>query len=284
MHELVGKVAVVTGGGDGIGKAMALAFAAEGMHVVLADINDAAMQAVAARIAERNVEAVCVRADVTEPKSVAALADAVYERFGAVHVLCNNAGIIGTLATRICDLDLAAWNWTLDVNVRGVIHGIHYFARRMLAAGTEAHIVNTASMAGLISHAGGGAYCASKHAVVSISRTLRAELAPAGIGVSVLCPSFVDTGLVRNTLNAASGRAGLPADRKAAGIDGEAMARLQTSLGQGMDPARIAAMVVDSVRENRFYIVTHPGSLEQIESSVYAELRANYASLQARFK
>jgi NAD(P)-dependent dehydrogenase (short-subunit alcohol dehydrogenase family) len=284
MRELAGKVAVITGGGDGIGKAMALAFAAEGMCVVLADIDVAAMQAVAVRIAERGGQALCVRTDVVDPASVAALADTVQAQLGGVHVLCNNAGIVGSLSTPIRDLDLGAWNWTLDVNLRGVIHVIHAFLGRMLAAGQEAHIVNTASMAGLVGTAGGGAYCASKHAVVSISRTLRLEAAAAGIGVSVLCPGYVDTGLVRNTVQAAAARAGLPADARAAGIDPGVMASLGKALDAGMDPARVAAMVVDSVRANRFYILTHPGSLERIEELVVAPLRADYADLHARFR
>ena len=171
----------------------------------------------------------------------------------------------------------------LDINTKGVIYGIHYFLGRMLDSGAPGHIVNTASMAGLSSGLGGGAYTASKHAVVAISRTLRAETDGTNIGVSVLCPSFVQTNLVHNTEALIEGRNDMPANRRAAGVDGAAMQRLQKLIETGIDPHLVADMVVDSVEANRFYIVTHPGSVEALDAGVWAQIRADHADLQQRF-
>ena len=283
MQDLAGKVAVITGAGDGMGRTMALAFAARGMRIVAADIDEARLARVAAEIAACGVEVLTQRTDVAERDQVRALADAAYVRFGVVNLLVNNAGVVGSLSTPVRALDLRAWDWVLDINTKGVIYGVHYFLARMLDGGAPGHIVNTASMAGLSSGLGGGAYTASKHAVVAISRTLKAETAGTNVGISVLCPSFVQTNLVRNTEGLIEGRNDMPADRRAAGIDGGAMQRLQALIESGIDPRLVADMVVDSVEADRFYIITHPGSVDALETNTWAQIRADHADLQQRF-
>ena len=197
MFDLAGRTAVITGAASGIGRAMARRFSREGMTVVAADVDTAALDKLVADSGFGSpVRA--VPTDVSEPSSVDALADLVYREFGEVGILCNNAGV-GPMGT-IWEVGVAEWEWVLGVNLWGVINGIRSFVPRMLESGREGHVVNTASMAGLI--AGRemtpwrlGAYAASKHAVVAISHTLYAELRTAGapIGVSLLCPAAVNT-------------------------------------------------------------------------------------------
>src|SRR5713226_3989798 len=191
MDSLNGRVAVVTGGASGIGKALAEAFAGEGAKVVVADLDEAGMAGVVAGIRGRGGEALAVRADVTDLASVQALAERAFGAFGRVHVLCNNAGVAlwGGLETATP----RDWQWVLGVNLWGVIHGLEAFLPRMIAQKEPGHIVNTASMAGLVATRGLGIYNTSKYAVVGLSETLAKDLAPHGIGVSVLCPMGVAT-------------------------------------------------------------------------------------------
>lgn len=282
MESLKDSVAVVTGAGDGIGRAMSLAFAAEGANLVLADIDRQRLEQVEAETRQFGVEVLTTLTDVSDADAVQAMADATYERFGRSNVLCNNAGVVSSLATPIVDLAPDAWDWVLDVNVKGVVHGLRAFLERMLASGEPGHIVNTASMAGLAIGAGGGAYGASKHAVVAISRTLRQELAGSNVGVSVLCPGFVATGLVANTQTLAQGREDRPESERAAGVDPAAMERLGQLLDGGMKPDRVAEMVLDSIRRGRFYILTHPGSGEQLKAQL-EEILADERDLRERF-
>ncbi|MGH7803662.1 MAG: SDR family NAD(P)-dependent oxidoreductase, partial [Candidatus Binatia bacterium] len=193
MDEFRGRVAVVTGGGSGLGAEMARAFAREGAKIVLADLDSAAMDDVAGQIRAAGGEAIGVRADVTRRPDVEALARQAFDRFGAVHIVCNNAGVgvFGPLATAT-DRD---WQWVMNVNFWGVVHGIEAFVPKMIEQKQGGHIVNTASMAGLTGMPGLGVYCASKFAVVGLSESLQRELKPAGIGVSVLCPMIVRTNI-----------------------------------------------------------------------------------------
>jgi NAD(P)-dependent dehydrogenase (short-subunit alcohol dehydrogenase family) len=250
VRELNGKVALVTGGASGIGRAMATQFAADGMQVVIADVEDAALQHTAAELG-----VVGVRTDVGDASSVEALADQVCDRFGTVHVLCNNAGVGG--GGQIADLTLADWKWVLDVNLWGVIHGLHSFLPRLLANPDGGHVVNTASMAGLFASAGMGPYNATKFAVVAISETLSKELQAAGssVGVSVLCPGFVRTNIFDSQRNRPD------ALRNATRAVGDARARndvLKQFLETAMDPAEVAVHVRDAIVEDRFWITTHP--------------------------
>jgi NAD(P)-dependent dehydrogenase (short-subunit alcohol dehydrogenase family) len=220
------------------------------MQVVIADVEDAALEATAAELG-----VVGVRTDVGDASSVEALADQVCDRFGTVHVLCNNAGVGG--GGQIADLTLADWKWVLDVNLWGVIHGLHSFLPRLLANADGGHVVNTASMAGLFASAGMGPYNATKFAVVAISETLSKELQAAGasVGVSVLCPGFVRTNIFDSQRNRPD------ALRNATKAIGDARERndiLKRFLDTAMDPAEVALHVRDAIVQDRFWITTHP--------------------------
>ena len=258
MRELDGRVALVTGGGSGIGRGIALALAGAGMHVVVADIELDAAEAVAA---ELGAEASADSVDVTDPAAVEALAERCFERHGGVDVLCNNAGVIGPTPLGPGSVD--NWRWIVDVNILGVAHVINAFVPRMRArvgdTGGEAHIVNTASMAGL--RAGDGwahsAYGASKFAVVSMSRNLRGELAGSGIGVSVLCPGGVDTRIWEAGRNRPAERGGPEAYERP---DRLLPARV-------LDPLVVGRHVLRAIREDALYIITHTERREQIEEA-----------------
>lgn len=256
MDDVRGKVAVVTGGASGIGKAMATRFAAEGMQVVIADVEEAPLVATAAELG-----VVGVRTDVTDADSVAALAAQVVDRFGTVHVLCNNAGVGG--GGQIKDLTLKDWRWVIDVSLWGVIHGLHSFLPHLLANDDGGHVVNTASVAGLVAGPGIGPYNAAKYGVVAISETLAAELGAedSNVGVSVLCPGFVRTNIFtsqRNRPEALRNERKKTAAREAnAGI-------ADALLAQGIDPAIVAGLVFDAIRTRRFWILTHPEYLPAV--------------------
>lgn len=253
MRELRGKTAVVTGGASGIGRALAERFLDEGMRVVVADVEPAALEAAATALGAKG-EVLAVRTDVARGADVEALAEQAWARFGRVDVLCNNAGVsIGGL---VWEHTVADWEWMLGVNLWGVVHGIRVFVPRMLAQGGEGHVVNTASVAGLTSNAFMGIYNVTKHAVVTLSETLRKDLAMAGgtIGVSVLCPGFVQTRIADADRNRpADLRDAARAERPAA-IDG----LVRSLLASGLPPSEVAAAVVDAIRSERFYILTHP--------------------------
>ena len=282
MENLKDSVAVVTGAGDGMGRAMSLAFAAQGAQLVLADINRQRLERVEDETRQFGVEVLTTLTDVSDRDAVQAMADATYERFGRCNVLCNNAGVVSSLGTPIRQLGLEAWDWVLDVNVKGVVYGLRAFLERMLEGDEPGHIVNTASIAGLNIGAGGGVYGASKHAVMAISRNLRAELAGTNVGVSVLCPGLVATGLVANTRSLAEEREDRSEDDRAAGVDPEAMERLGQVLDEGMKPERVAEMVLDSILSNRFYILTHPDSGERLQAQL-EEILADERDLRERF-
>ena len=252
MDDLQGKVAVVTGGGSGIGRGIALAAAREGMHVVLADIELDAAEGVAREVATEEVDVLAVQADVSAVGSVEALADRTFDRFGAVHLLCNNAGVF-TLGT-LTDATAADWDWLLRVNVLGVVHGLHAFLPRMRAQDGEAHVVNTASMAGLIAPRGLpiGVYTATKYAVVGLSETLRMELEPDGIGVSVLCPSGVETRIWEAERNRPTELGG-PQE-----MDSRGDFSAQGPAGEQLDPEAVGRMVIAGVQANELYVLTHP--------------------------
>ena len=261
MRELDGRVALVTGGGSGIGRGIALALAGAGMHVVVADIERDAAEAVAAEIADSGAEASADSVDVTDPAAVEALAERCFERHGGVDVLCNNAGVIGPTPLGPGSVD--NWRWIVDVNILGVAHVINAFVPRMVArvgdTGGEAHVVNTASMAGL--RAGDGwahsAYGASKFAVVSMSRNLRGELAGSGIGVSVLCPGGVDTRIWEAGRNRPAERGGPETYERP---DRLLPARV-------LDPLVVGRHVLRAIREDALYIITHTERREQIEEA-----------------
>ena len=255
MQQLKGKVAVVTGAASGIGKATATAFAAEGMRVVLADIEQAALDAAVDELTEAGHTVLGVRTDVSDSASVEELAERTVAEFGGVHVVHLNAGVAA--GGPVWTLSEKDWAWVLGVNLWGVIHGVRSFVPRMIAQGEPAHVVNTASMAGLTSSAFMGAYNVSKHGVVTLSETLQRDLAMTGapISVSVLCPGWVNTGIGESGRNR-------PDDlRNPDGpnlLEGGGASPLKAGLEAGLQPAEVAAMVLDAVKHDRFYILTHP--------------------------
>jgi NADP-dependent 3-hydroxy acid dehydrogenase YdfG len=256
VKDLSGKVAVVTGAASGIGLAMARSFAAEGMRVVLADVQADALREVGRELLSDGHDVATLRVDVSQGSDVRDLAELSLQKFGAVHVLCNNAGVgIGGVLWEHSEED---WQWLLGVNVMGVVNGLRMFLPIMLEQGEECHIVNTASAAGLDARPWLGMYSATKYAVVAISEALHAELAmrDANIGVSVLCPAMVNTRIAESQRNRPAGteaqeQSELSPDAKA--FD----AAFRAALAQGLDPEQVAQAVTSAIRQNRFYIITN---------------------------
>jgi len=252
MEELSGKVAVVTGAASGIGLALVQAFVAEGMKVVMADIEAEALEKAAAEMPE-GTEVLTVVCDVSDAAQVDALRDATVERFGTAHIVCNNAGVSAGgpvwLATE------EEWDWVLGVNLRGVISGIRAFTPLLIEQG-EGHIVNTASMAGLVSAPYMAVYNVSKHGVVTLSETLHADLqlvGAAGVGVSVLCPGWVRTRIHEAGRNRPEGSASGVIEP----MDETLREFIASVIAAGLDPTDVAAMVVHAIKTDRFYILTH---------------------------
>ena len=256
MRELAGKTAFVTGGASGIGFALGRAFAVAGMNVMLADVEAAALAAAIETMSEFAPHVRGVACDVADPASVDRAAEASFQAFGNVHVVCNNAGVGG--GSGIDDISLDAWRWVIDVNLMGVVHGIRTFLPHIRAHGEGGHIVNTASMAGMNSGMGFSAYSASKFAVVNMSEGLAARLQPLGIGVAVLCPGFVRTRIWESWRNRPEryGPARAPDPASPAGVLLFHLAELGQS---GLDPADVAAQVLAAIREDALYVFTHAG-------------------------
>jgi NAD(P)-dependent dehydrogenase (short-subunit alcohol dehydrogenase family) len=264
MRELKGRTAVVTGAGSGIGRELALACAREGMGVMLADIDDAGMRDTGAAIEALGVRVESIRCDVSNPLEVEALAERAWERFGAVHLLFNNAGV--AVAGPAWTATLEDWKWTLGINLMGVVHGVRSFVPRMLAQGGECHVVNTASVAGLVDIPGSAVYCVSKHGVVALSECLYHDLrvAKADIGVSVLCPAYVNTGIGDSARNRPSE---LAATNPLAAPYEEAVRH--ALLHGKISAADVARATLDGVKAGRFYILTH----EKIKGAIEARMR-----------
>ena len=266
MQELEGRVAVVTGAASGIGRGMAEAFAAEGMKVVLSDVEAGALESTAEELRGAGAEVRAVVADVAQPEQVEALARETLDAFGGVHVVCNNAGIgIGGVPTWESTLD--DWHWILGVNLMGVVHGVRSFVPIMLEHGQEGHVVNTASMAGLITGAGNAMYSVTKHAVVSLSESLYNEFGVRGakLSASVLCPGWVNTHIDESERN----RPAELADAAEAPDTPEVQMFRKVFLEQlrgGLDPRRVGEIVVEAIRERRFYVLTHPDWRNMVEA------------------
>lgn len=271
MESLQGRVAVVTGAASGIGRGLADRFAAAGMKVVLADVEEGALAAATRAIAHTGAEAEAVTCDVSSRAAVDALAEAAVSRFGGVHVVCNNAGVAGGMGP-LWETTSKDWEWVLGVNLMGVVHGIQAFVPLMLEQGGEGHVVNTSSVLGL-SSGGGSIYSVTKHAVTRLSEGLLNDLKGAGsaIGVSVLCPGLIATQITSSDRNRPSG---LRNDVDAAAAEDVAKQREAMQdffLSEGMPPAEVAEMVVDAITADRFYVLTHP---DMIKPHVEARLRA----------
>jgi NAD(P)-dependent dehydrogenase (short-subunit alcohol dehydrogenase family) len=265
MKDLAGKTAVITGAASGIGRAMAERFGAESMNLVIADIDPNALNAAESELSAVAPAVAGHRTDVSSAADVQALADLALERFGAVHLVCNNAGV--GIGGALWDMSEKDWQWLLGVNLWGVIHGVRTFVPIMLKQGGEGHVVNTASAAGLDARPWLGMYAASKYAVVGLSESLRGELAMSGsqIGVSVLCPAVVNTRIGESERNRPAGLSGdgeteVPA---AAAAFGEAF---RAALAAGLPPPQVAEAVLDAVLNNRLYIVTHGETVERVKT------------------
>ena len=261
MEDLRGKVAVITGGASGIGRAVARRAAAEGMRVVIADIEEGALKEAERELTGQGADAIAVTTDVADAGSVRGLRDRALRHYGAVHLVHNNAGVGG--GGPIWEVPEQDWRWILGVNLWGVIHGVATFVP-LLMEQREGHVVNTASIAGLVTAPFIGPYNATKQAVVAVSETLYKDLEAAGasgVGVSVLCPGFVQTRIAdsgRNRPDWAPGRE----------VEGAEDARsLIKDLVDGGIPAEVVAeRVLDAVRTDTFYILTHPDTRVAIQT------------------
>jgi len=263
MHELVGKVAVVTGAASGLGLAFATRFAQEGMRVVLADIELEALERAEAAIKAQGGTAIAVRTDVLIEQDIKTLADTAFATYGNVHVLCNNAGVGGAIGeSGVWNIPMNEWNWVLGVNFSGVLHGVRHFVPRMLANAEEGHIVNTASVAGLVTGGVGAPYTISKHGIVALSEILYKDLKArnARVSASVLCPGWVNTNLIDSARNRPSSL--MPEDAAAPTLQLQQQHEaLRALLKDGMQPADIAGQVCDAIRNDTFYIVpAQPGA------------------------
>jgi NAD(P)-dependent dehydrogenase (short-subunit alcohol dehydrogenase family) len=251
MQDLEGRVAVVTGGASGIGYALAQRFASEGMRVVLGDVEAPALEVACSQLADGGATVLGVPTDVTDPEQVEALARAAEQQFGAIHIACNNAGVgAGGLSW---EAPLETWQWVIGVNLWGVVHGVRSFVPRIIEQ-DAGHVVNTASVAGLVAAPFMGPYNASKHAVVAVSETLHHELAMMAphVKVSVLCPAWVNTRIGESERNRPSD---LAIERSSeASVMQDA---LRGFLANGLDPAVVAGRVLDAVRAEQFWVLTH---------------------------
>ncbi|MED5556388.1 MAG: SDR family NAD(P)-dependent oxidoreductase, partial [Pseudomonadota bacterium] len=278
MRDITGKVAFITGGASGMGLAMARSFAAAGMKVAIADVEQAALDRVKAEFDASNAEVITLRVDVTDRAAMEAAADATEAAFDKVHVLVNNAGV--AVGGSLDQMSYEDWDWVMGVNLDGVVNGLQAFLQRIKAHGEGGHVVNTASLAGHFAIPGLGIYTATKYAVVGISETLRADLKQHNIGVSVLCPGVVNTNIFDSGRNRPSHLQGetdtaqmvLSEDL----AEPEREQRMAEMMARALDPAVVGDMVLHSIQEDEFYIFSHP-EVEPMVSGRAAEVTDAFA-------
>ncbi|HTT38093.1 MAG TPA: SDR family oxidoreductase [Burkholderiales bacterium] len=265
MQEFKDKVAVITGGASGLGLAMAKRFAREGMKLVLADIEEDALRRVDQEFRKSGVPVLSIRTDVSRGHDIERLAEKTLATFGAVHVVCNNAGVAP--GGPVWESTPADWEWVLGVNVWGVIHGVRVFVPIMLRQDVPCHVVNTASVAGLLSVPGMGIYCVSKHAVVTLTECLYHDLAQRAskIGVSVLCPAYVPTGISDSERNRPAALRNSSRPRTPEDLAREEQMRHAVASGK-VSPDMVAESVFEAIRQEQFYILTHPRIKGAIET------------------
>lgn len=256
MKDVKGKVAFITGGASGMGLGMARAFAEAGMKVMVADIEAEPAKRAAAELTGKGYEADWVQVDVTKLDAVQAAAKKTVERFGKVHVLCNNAGIGVFGHSETCDM--RNWHWVVDVNLWGVVHGLQAFVPLILSHGEGGHVMSTASMAGMAGLRGAGPYNATKFAVVGIMETFAAEHRKDNLSASVLCPGLVATNIASSTRNRQEeyGGASKPSDK---GISA-------AELAKGLNPDAVGRQVLEAIQEDQFYIFTDPSLRHIVET------------------
>ncbi len=265
MRDLAGRTAVVTGAASGMGRAFAERFAAEGMRVVLADVEREPLERAVAELRARGREVLGVPTDVVARESVERLAAAALDAYGQVHLVCNNAGVEGYLDGPLWEATEKDWRWTMGVNLWGVVHGVQTFLPIMLAQDTEGHVVNTASMTAVVR--GRNMYSVSKQAVLALTETIHAQLQERGakVGVSALCPGIIATRLFQGSRNRPEE---LRNEREPAGAEAgrELRRTMHERLQGGMAPSRVAEILLAGIREGRLYILTDHQWDEQIRS------------------
>jgi NAD(P)-dependent dehydrogenase (short-subunit alcohol dehydrogenase family) len=276
MRSFAGKGAFVTGGASGIGLALARAFAAEGMKVMLADIEQGALDQAVAALRETGAEVRGTLCDVSDRAAVERAAVLTIAAFGKVHVLCNNAGV-GVGGAPIDETAPPDWEWAIGVNLMGVIHGIAAFLPEIRAHGEGGHIVNTASMAGMMSGPMMAPYNVTKFGVVSLSESLAAELNGSGIGVSVLCPGWVNTAIDESQRHRPA-RLGPPQPPTPLAL--ERRAQITALLRAGMSPDEVAARVMAAIRDDDLYVFTHSVMRAALEER-FRRIRAAYDKADA---
>lgn len=266
MKEVSGKVAFVTGGGSGIGLGMAKVFTAAGMKVVIADVRQDHLDAAMSHLKSAGTNVHPIALDVTDREAMERAANETVRVFGKVHLLCNNAGV--SLFGPMEQATYEDWDWVMGVNVDGVINGLQSFVPRIRAHGEGGHVVNTASMAGLIVGPGMGIYSASKFAVFGLTTSLRYDLMPHRIGVSVLCPGFVRSNIHEAVLSR-------PKSLEHSGyqVTAEDIKRLDSVLAVGMDPVQVAEKVLSAVRRNDLFIFPHAEFREELQQ-IFGEIIA----------
>jgi len=282
MQDFQGRVAVITGGGSGIGAAMAWRFARAGMRIVLADVDLAAAEHTRDALAAVGHTALAVRTNVAAASDVEALAETAWQAYGAVHLLCNNAGIVPSGRHRpVWEYPLEDWRWSLDVNLMGVVHGIRSFVPRMLAQGTEGHVLTTASVAGLISGSGSAVYSAAKFAAVRVTEALYGSLLERGapIGVTCLCPGLVNTRIYQSERNRPSKLR--PSDGPAAEAP-ELQAIADQLYANALSPEAVAQQAYEAIKKNQLYLLTttqFDGEIHERADAILARRNPIFASL-----
>ncbi|MFN0305351.1 MAG: SDR family oxidoreductase [Burkholderiales bacterium] len=265
MKDFKSRIAVITGGAGGLGRAMAERFGREGMHLMLADIDPAALDRTAGELRDAGLTVATHRTDVSRGEDVEALARATLERYGSVHIVCNNAGVAPVGA--VWESTTADWTWGMGVNVWGVVHGVRVFTPIMLAQGSDGHIVNTASVAGLIAPPGMGVYNVTKHAVVALTESLHHDLmrANAKIRCSVVCPAYFPSGITDSERNRPGELQNAEREKTARQLAMEASMKKAVSSGR-LSASDVAEQIFLAIRDDRFYVITHRAIRQAIET------------------
>ena len=268
MLDVTGKVAFITGGASGMGLAMARSFSAAGMKVAIADIQQDALDAVAAEFKRTNAEVITLKVDVTDRAAMERAAERTEQAFEKIHVVCNNAGVV--VGGPLDAMSYKDWDWVMGVNLAGVVNGVQTFVNRIKSHGEGGHIVNTASLAGQMAIPGLGVYNTTKYAVVGLSETLRADLAVHNIGVSVLCPGVVSTNIFnsgRNRPEDLKGETDTASLVLTSGLaDQEQAAQFAQIMASALDPAVVGDMVLAAIQANDAYIFSHPELQPMVEA------------------
>jgi NAD(P)-dependent dehydrogenase (short-subunit alcohol dehydrogenase family) len=262
MDRLEGKTAFITGGASGIGLALCRAFGQRGMNVAIADVEAMVCTQAVETLRGEGIQVIGVPCDVSDRESLARAAATAFSAFGNVHILCNNAGV--SRAGQIEAIAASDWDWVIGVNLKGLVHGLQIFLPHMKAHGEESHIVNTASINGIVGAPLAGPYSATKFAAVGISEVLAAELQGSPISVSVLCPSWVKTRMLDNGRNRPAHFGG-PIALDMDGSNGERNRRYAQALESGLDPADVADLVCEAIKARRLFVFTHADRRTDVE-------------------